>query len=100
MGTGIQPKSESCPNSIHPTWCTGGCWFTLQEIIFSPFLLPLSLSLSLGGIVLFIKNHKNISNTNPSHIIQTMNLRFAIVFLFLVAVLGLHGFVLLIKNKI
>jgi hypothetical protein len=28
-GTGIEKKTVSWPLIIHPSWCTGGCWFTL-----------------------------------------------------------------------
>jgi hypothetical protein len=84
MGMGIQPKSESCPNtSILHSGLVGAGSLCRPPPPSSP--LSCCLSLSLGGIVLFITNHKNISNTNPSHIIQIMNLRFANAFLFLVA---------------
>jgi hypothetical protein len=32
-GAGIQQKSVSCPQVIHPASCTGGrCWFTLAFV--------------------------------------------------------------------
>jgi hypothetical protein len=28
-GTGIQWKSVSCPQNLHPAWCASGFWLTL-----------------------------------------------------------------------
>ncbi len=31
QGTGTQQKIVSRPLIIHPSWCAGGCWFTLAQ---------------------------------------------------------------------
>ncbi len=41
-GTGIQPKSVSCPHTIHPAWCSGGCLFTLALLKQLLWLIALS----------------------------------------------------------
>jgi hypothetical protein len=31
QGTGTQQKTVSGPITIHPSWCTGECWFTVAR---------------------------------------------------------------------
>jgi hypothetical protein len=49
-GTGIQWKSVSCSQTIHPAWCASGSWLTLalKAVISLPFckiiLVPVASS--------------------------------------------------------
>ncbi len=31
MGQGIEQKGASCPYTVHPAWCAGGCWSTQAQ---------------------------------------------------------------------
>jgi hypothetical protein len=48
-GTGTQQKTVSWPLTIHPSRCTGGCWFTVAE--FCPFIVFALLDITPPDIV-------------------------------------------------